>query len=168
MEVPARHAERRACRYLTEHRSQFQSALDAKTPSHNGGTRTHTPHAGASSNPVSNSRQRRGSDPSFPRCGLVSMVCWFWEEHMKDIVIISAVRTPIGKFQGALKSMSATQLGALVVKAAVERAGLPPALIAEVIMGSVVQAAFAQTAARQAAIPVSLSTDREWQNSQQV
>ena len=46
---------------------------------------------------------------------------------MKEIVIISAVRTPIGKFQGALKSFTAPQLGALAVKAAVERAGLDPA-----------------------------------------
>ena len=45
---------------------------------------------------------------------------------MKEIVIISAVRTPVGKFQGALKSMTATQLGAHVVKNAVERAGLSP------------------------------------------
>ena len=47
-------------------------------------------------------------------------------QYMKDIVIISAVRIPIGKFQGALKSMTATQLGAIAVKAAVERAGLAP------------------------------------------
>ncbi len=59
---------------------------------------------------------------------------------MKDSVIISAVRTPIGKLQGALKSMSATQLGALVVKTAVERAGLAPEQIDEVILGNVVSA----------------------------
>ena len=59
---------------------------------------------------------------------------------MKDIVIISAVRTPIGKFQGALKSMTAPQLGALVVRTAVERAGLSPEQIDEVIMGNVVSA----------------------------
>ncbi len=71
---------------------------------------------------------------------------------MKDIVIISAVRTPIGKFQGALKSMSATQLGAHVVKAAVERAGLTPSQIDEVIMGNVVSAGLGQNPARQAAL----------------
>src|SRR5256714_4004204 len=71
---------------------------------------------------------------------------------MKDIVIISAVRTPIGKFQGALKSMSAPQLGALVVKAAVERAGLTPRQIDEVIMGNVVSAGLGQNPARQAAL----------------
>src|SRR6266704_3408295 len=78
---------------------------------------------------------------------------------MKDPVIISAVRTPIGKFQGALKSMSATQLGALVVKAAVERAGLPPELIDEVIMGNVVQAGLGQNPARQAALRGGLLPD---------
>ena len=71
---------------------------------------------------------------------------------MKDVVIISAVRTPIGKFQGILKPMSATQLGALVVKAAVERAGLAPEQIDEVIMGNVVQAGLGQNPARQAAL----------------
>ncbi len=78
---------------------------------------------------------------------------------MKDVVIISAIRTPIGKFQGALKSMSATQLGALVVKAAVERAGLPPELIDEVIMGNVVQAGLGQNPARQAALRGGLLPD---------
>src|SRR5947199_2172392 len=71
---------------------------------------------------------------------------------MKDSVIISAVRTPIGKFQGALKSMSATQLGALVVKTAVERAGLAPEQIDEVILGNVVSAGLGQNPARQAAL----------------
>ena len=71
---------------------------------------------------------------------------------MKDPVIISAVRTPIGKFQGSLKSLSATQLGATVVKAAVERAGLAPENIDEVIMGNVVSAGLGQNPARQAAL----------------
>jgi acetyl-CoA C-acetyltransferase len=52
---------------------------------------------------------------------------------MKDPVILSAVRTPIGKFQGALKTVTATQLGSLVVRAAVERAKLSPEQIDEVI-----------------------------------
>jgi acetyl-CoA C-acetyltransferase len=78
---------------------------------------------------------------------------------MKETVIISAVRTPIGKFQGALKSMSATELGALVVKAAVERAGLTPQQIDEVIMGNVVSAGLGQNPARQAALGGGLLPD---------
>src|ERR1700746_2087631 len=71
---------------------------------------------------------------------------------MKDVVIISAVRTPIGKFQGGLKSMTAPQLGAIVVKSAVERAGLSAEQIDEVIMGNVVSAGLGQNPARQAAL----------------
>ncbi|HYR83588.1 MAG TPA: acetyl-CoA C-acetyltransferase [Terriglobia bacterium] len=78
---------------------------------------------------------------------------------MAETVIISAVRTPIGKFQGALKSMSATQIGALVVKAAVERAGLSPQQIDEVIMGNVVSAGLGQNPARQAALRGGLLPD---------
>ncbi|PYS50106.1 MAG: acetyl-CoA C-acyltransferase [Acidobacteria bacterium] len=78
---------------------------------------------------------------------------------MKEIVIISAVRTPIGKFQGMLKPMSATQLGALVVKAVVERAGLAAEQIDEVIMGNVVQAGLGQNPARQAALRGGLTAD---------
>jgi acetyl-CoA C-acetyltransferase len=71
---------------------------------------------------------------------------------VKDPVIISAVRTPIGKFQGALKSFPATQLGAFVVHEALERAGLDPAQIDEVIMGNVLSAGLGQNPARQAAL----------------
>jgi acetyl-CoA C-acetyltransferase len=71
---------------------------------------------------------------------------------MKDPVILSAVRTPIGKLQGALKSVSATQLGSMVVRAAVERARLSPDLIDEVIMGNVISAGLGQNPARQAAL----------------
>src|SRR5438445_2330654 len=78
---------------------------------------------------------------------------------MRETVIISAVRTPVGKFQGALKSMSATQLGAIVVKAAVERSGLAPAHIDEVIMGNVVSAGLGQNPARQAALRGGLLPD---------
>jgi acetyl-CoA C-acetyltransferase len=67
-------------------------------------------------------------------------------------VIISAVRTPVGKFQGSLKSLSATRLGALVVRSAVERAGLEPDQIDEAIMGNVVSAGLGQNPARQAAL----------------
>jgi len=78
---------------------------------------------------------------------------------VKETAIISAVRTPIGKFQGALKSMSAPQLGALVVKAAVERAGLTPQQIDEVIMGNVVSGGLGQNPARQAALRGGLLPD---------
>src|SRR5436853_2618151 len=78
---------------------------------------------------------------------------------MGDTVIISAVRTAIGKFQGALKSMTAPQIGALVVKAAVERAGLAPEQIDEVIMGNVVSAGLGQNPARQAALRGGLLPD---------
>jgi acetyl-CoA C-acetyltransferase len=70
-----------------------------------------------------------------------------------EAVILSAVRTPIGKFQGGLSSLAAPRLGAIVVKAAVERAGLQNKQdIDEVLMGNVVQAGVGQAPARQAAI----------------
>ncbi|MBK8782247.1 MAG: acetyl-CoA C-acetyltransferase [Anaerolineales bacterium] len=69
-----------------------------------------------------------------------------------EAVILSAARTPIGKFQGALSGMNATNLGAIAVKAAVERAGIDPNEIEEVLMGNVVQAGNGQAPARQAAI----------------
>ncbi|MCW5897947.1 MAG: acetyl-CoA C-acyltransferase [Flavobacteriales bacterium] len=69
----------------------------------------------------------------------------------KEVVIVSAVRTPMGSFGGALSEVPATQLGATAVKAAVERAGIKPELIQEVIMGSVLQANLGQAPARQAA-----------------
>ena len=69
-----------------------------------------------------------------------------------EAVILSAARTPIGKFQGTLSSVPATQLGAIAVKAAVERAGIDPVDIEEVIMGNVVQAGEGQAPARQSGI----------------
>jgi acetyl-CoA C-acetyltransferase len=69
-----------------------------------------------------------------------------------EAVILSAARTPIGKFQGTLSSVPATQLGAIAVKAAVERAGIDPGDIEEVIMGNVVQAGEGQAPARQSGI----------------
>jgi acetyl-CoA C-acetyltransferase len=69
-----------------------------------------------------------------------------------EAVILSAVRTPIGKFQGSLSSVPATQLGAIAVRAAVERAGINPEEIEEVIMGNVVQAGEGQAPARQSGI----------------
>lgn len=69
-----------------------------------------------------------------------------------EAVILSAARTPIGKFQGALSGMNATNLGAIAVKAAVERANINPQDIEEVLMGNVVQAGEGQAPARQAAV----------------
>jgi acetyl-CoA C-acetyltransferase len=71
---------------------------------------------------------------------------------MRQPVIISATRTAIGKFQGALKPFTAPQLGSIVVREAVERAKLDPAQIDEVIMGCVLQAGLGQNPARQAAL----------------
>ncbi len=75
---------------------------------------------------------------------------------MKQPVIISAARTPIGKFQGALKPFTAPELGALAVRAVIERAGLDPAQVDEVIMGCVLQAGLGQNPARQAALKAGL------------
>jgi acetyl-CoA C-acetyltransferase len=71
-------------------------------------------------------------------------------------VIVSAVRVPTGKFLGALKSLTAPQLGALVVREAVARAGLDPATIDECLMGNVVSAGLGQNPARQAALGAGL------------
>src|SRR4051812_50030855 len=78
---------------------------------------------------------------------------------MADAVIVSAVRTPTGKFLGGLKDLSATQLGALVVAEAVRRAGIDPALVEECIMGNVVSAGLGQAPARPAAPRGGLSND---------
>jgi acetyl-CoA C-acetyltransferase len=75
---------------------------------------------------------------------------------MREAVILSAVRVPTGKFLGALKGFGATQLGALVVKEAVVRAGVDPERVDEVIMGNVVSAGLGQAPARQAAIRAGL------------
>jgi acetyl-CoA C-acetyltransferase len=70
----------------------------------------------------------------------------------QDVVIASAVRTPIGSFQGALSSLSASQLGAVAVKEAVKRAGASPEQIERVILGNVLSAGMGQAPARQAVI----------------
>ena len=70
---------------------------------------------------------------------------------MKVVYIISAVRTPMGSFGGSLKGFSATQLGAIAIKGAVERAGIKPEMVNDVYMGSVIQANLGQAPARQAA-----------------
>jgi len=70
---------------------------------------------------------------------------------MKEVYIISAVRTPIGSFGGSLKGFSATQLGAVAIKGALEKAGVKPATVDDVLMGCVIQANLGQAPARQAA-----------------
>jgi acetyl-CoA C-acetyltransferase len=71
---------------------------------------------------------------------------------MSDIVIVSAARTPVGSFNGALSSLPASDLGKVAIQAAVERAGLQPADVDEVILGQVLQAAAGQGPARQASV----------------
>jgi len=71
---------------------------------------------------------------------------------MQEAVIVSACRTPTGKFLGSLKGFSATDLGALVVRESVRRAGVDPASVDECIMGNVVSAGLGQAPARQAAL----------------
>jgi len=75
----------------------------------------------------------------------------------KKVVIVSAVRTPIGSFMGALSSVPATKLGAAAIKGALHKINLDPNLIDEVIMGNVVQAGVGQAPARQAALLAGLS-----------
>jgi acetyl-CoA C-acetyltransferase len=71
---------------------------------------------------------------------------------MEDVVIVSGVRTPVGKFQGALSDFSAPQLGALVVREVIRRVGLDPEQVDECIMGNVISAGLGQNPARQAAL----------------
>jgi len=70
----------------------------------------------------------------------------------RTVYIASAVRTPIGSFGGSLKDLSATQLGAIAIKAAVEKAGLKPEQVQEILMGCVLQANLGQAPARQASM----------------
>ncbi|MFN4313323.1 MAG: acetyl-CoA C-acyltransferase [Chitinophagaceae bacterium] len=70
---------------------------------------------------------------------------------MKEVYIVSAVRTPIGSFGGSLRSLSATQLGAAAIDAAVKKSGVAPGLVQDALMGCVIQANLGQAPARQAA-----------------
>src|SRR5256714_10525942 len=72
--------------------------------------------------------------------------------ELNEAVIISAARTPVGKFLGSLKGFSATQLGAIVVRESVKRAGVKPEDIDEVIMGCVIQAGLGPKPPRQTAL----------------
>ena len=71
---------------------------------------------------------------------------------MKNVVIVSACRTPIGKFGGTLKDIPATELGTIVIKEAIHRAGITPDMVEEVYMGNVIQAGNGQNPARQSAV----------------
>ena len=75
---------------------------------------------------------------------------------MREVVIASAVRTAIGTFGGSLKDIPAVDLGALVIKDAVNRAGIKPELVNEVVMGNVIQAGLGQNVARQSAVKAGL------------
>lgn len=70
---------------------------------------------------------------------------------MRDVVIVSAVRTPMGSFGGSLKSLTSTQLGAIAIRGALDRISLDPTQVTDVFMGSVLQANLGQAPARQAA-----------------
>ena len=78
---------------------------------------------------------------------------------MRQVVIVSAVRTPMGSFGGSLSSVSATKLGATAIKGAIEKAGINSKIVNEVYMGNVLQANLGQAPARQAAIFAGLSQD---------
>ena len=78
---------------------------------------------------------------------------------INEVVIISTARTPIGSFMGALKDISATKLGSIAIKSVVERAGIDPGQVDEVIMGNVLTANEGQAPARQAALAAGLSTN---------
>lgn len=77
---------------------------------------------------------------------------------MKEVVILSGVRTPIGAFQGALSSFTAPQLGSIAIKEALNRAGVAPDQVDEVLMGNVLSAAIGQAPARQASLGAGLPT----------
>ena len=71
---------------------------------------------------------------------------------MNDVVIVSAARTPIGSFMGALSTVPATKLGAIAIQGALQKINLDPSAVDEVLMGNVVQAGTGQAPARQASI----------------
>src|SRR6185312_5151383 len=104
-------------------------------------------------------------------CGYMSTMAWHTrqsskifgreENHMveQQVVIVGAARTPTGKFLGSLAHLSAPELGAIAIKAALQRSGIDPSAIDEVVMGNVVTAGIGQAPARQAAIKAGLSVD---------
>lgn len=78
---------------------------------------------------------------------------------MREVVIVSAVRTAIGRFMGTLSNTPATELGAIVIREAIERAGIKAEQVDEVIMGNVLQAGLGQGPARQAAIQAGIPVE---------
>ena len=78
---------------------------------------------------------------------------------MREVVIVSACRTPIGAFGGSLKNVSAADLGAITVKEAVKRAGIAPEMVDEVVYGNVLQAGLGQNVARQVSIKAGLPVE---------
>ncbi|MBW8860460.1 MAG: acetyl-CoA C-acetyltransferase, partial [Caulobacter sp.] len=78
---------------------------------------------------------------------------------MSDIVIVSAARTPVGSFLGALSSLPAHELGKVAIQAAIERAGITAAEVDEVILGQVLQAGAGQGPARQAAVKAGIPVE---------
>ncbi len=79
---------------------------------------------------------------------------------MKEVVIVSAVRTPIGNFGGALKGISAVDLGTIAIKEALKRANVSPALVDEVYMGCILQAGLGQGVARQASVNAGIPVEK--------
>src|SRR6185369_14805965 len=71
---------------------------------------------------------------------------------MKDLVVLSAARTPIGSFLGKLSSLTAPALGSVAIRAALDRAGVPPGDVEQVVFGNVLQAGEGQAPARQASL----------------
>ncbi|MBU0996287.1 MAG: acetyl-CoA C-acetyltransferase [Proteobacteria bacterium] len=80
---------------------------------------------------------------------------------MKEAVIVSGVRTPLGNFNGSLKQTGATELGAIVIREAVKRAGIEPVLVNEVIMGMVLPCGYGQNPAKQAAVKAGMPWEVE-------
>jgi acetyl-CoA C-acetyltransferase len=80
---------------------------------------------------------------------------------MKEAVIVSAVRTPLGSFNGSLSTIGATQLGAIVIEAAVERSKIPKSAVNEVIMGQVLPCGYGQNPAKQAAVRAGMPWEAE-------
>ena len=78
---------------------------------------------------------------------------------MSEVVIVSAARTPVGSFNGALAALAAHELGAIAIRAALERAGVPVAEVSEVILGQILTAGTGQGPARQAAVAAGLPYD---------
>ena len=81
-------------------------------------------------------------------------------QHDSDAVIVSACRTPLGTFQGGLSKIPATELGAVVIKEAVKRAGLQREDIDEIIMGMVLPCGYGQNPARQASIKAGIPVEK--------